>query len=72
MLRLFVLVLVLLNGLYFVWSQGWLRIFDFAPAQQTEPHRMWEQINPDALRLLSRSRSPDPGQAAGVFAGRRV
>jgi hypothetical protein len=53
MLRLFVSVLVLLNGLYFVWSQGWLRVFDFAPAQQTEPHRMWEQINPDALRLLS-------------------
>lgn len=53
MLRLFVLVLALLNGMYFVWSQGYLRVFDFAPVKQDEPERMLQQVRPEALRLLS-------------------
>lgn len=53
MLRLIVLVLVLLNGSYFAWSQGWLRAYGLAPAQQTEPQRLPQQIRPEALRLLS-------------------
>ena len=53
MLRLFVLVLILANGLYLVWSEGWLRSQGFAPAQQTEPQRMAQQIRPEAVRILT-------------------
>jgi hypothetical protein len=65
MLRLFVLVLVLLNGLYIVWSQGWFRAWDFAPALQTEPQRMGGQINPDALKVLAQD-APQPDAPARV------
>lgn len=53
MLRLIVLALVLLNGVYFAWSQGLLQGLGFAPTQQTEPQRMAQQIKPEALRLLT-------------------
>jgi hypothetical protein len=53
MLRFFVLVLVLMNGLYFVWSHGLLLGLGFAPVPQTEPQRLGQQIKPDALRLLT-------------------
>ncbi|MEI8030982.1 MAG: SPOR domain-containing protein [Comamonadaceae bacterium] len=53
MLRFFVLVLLLINGLYFAWSQGLLVGFGFAPLQQSEPQRIARQIRPDAVRLLT-------------------
>lgn len=53
MLRLVVLVLVLLNGVYFAWSQGLLLGLGFAPVQTTEPQRLAQQIKPEALRVLS-------------------
>lgn len=53
MLRLFVLALLLINGVYYAWSQGLLQAFDFAPAPQTEPQRLGQQIKPEALRLLT-------------------
>lgn len=52
MLRLLVLVLVLANGLFFAWSQGLLLAYGWAPARQTEPHRMDSQIQPGRLHLL--------------------
>jgi hypothetical protein len=53
MLRLFVLALVLSNGLYFAWSHGLLSGLGLAPAQQTEPQRLDQQIRPEALQLLT-------------------
>jgi len=53
MLRLFVLLLLLANCLYFAWGQGFLLALGFGPAQQSEPQRMAQQIEPDAVRLLS-------------------
>ena len=53
MLRFIVLALVLLNGVYFAWSQGLLQGLGFAPTQQTEPQRMAQQIKPEALRILT-------------------
>lgn len=53
MLRLIVLLLVLLNGIYFAWSQGLLRAYGFAPLQQSEPQRLSQQIRPEAMRILS-------------------
>lgn len=60
MLRLIVLALLLLNGVYFAWSQGLLHAYGFAPAQQTEPQRLAQQIRPEALRLLT----PDEARRA--------
>lgn len=53
MLRFFVLALALLNGVYFAWSQGFLRSYGFAPAQQTEPQRLTQQIKPESLQILT-------------------
>lgn len=51
MLRLIALLLLLINGLYWLWSDGSLP--GFAPEQQTEPLRLNQQIKPDAMRLLT-------------------
>lgn len=53
MLRLTVLLLILLNGVYFAWSEGVLRGLGYGPAPQTEPHRLAQQIKPELLRVLS-------------------
>lgn len=53
MLRLFVLLLLLLNAVYFAWSQGMLRAYGWAPAQQREPQRVAQQIRPEAIHILS-------------------
>ena len=53
MLRLFVLLLILANGLYFAWSDGMLRVYGFAPAQQREPQRLEQQIKPEAIQILT-------------------
>lgn len=53
MLRFFVLLLVLLNAAYFAWSQGMLRAYGWAPAEQAEPQRLQQQIRPEAIRVLT-------------------
>lgn len=53
MLRLVVLVLILANAAYFAWSQHLLAPWGIAPAQQSEPQRLAQQIKPQAVRILS-------------------
>jgi hypothetical protein len=53
MLRLAVLVLLLANAGYSAWSHGLLAVIGAAPAQQSEPQRLAQQIQPEALRILS-------------------
>ena len=53
MLRLFALFLILLNGVYFAWSQGLLYAYGFAPVSQSEPNRVAEQIRPEAIHVLT-------------------
>lgn len=53
MLRLIVLLLVLANGTYFAWSHGLLRAYGWAPAEQSEPQRLKQQIRPEAIRILN-------------------
>lgn len=53
MLRLFVLFLILANGVYYAWSEGMLRAYGFAPAQQSEPQRLTQQIRPEVMRMLT-------------------
>ncbi|MBC7610345.1 MAG: SPOR domain-containing protein [Polaromonas sp.] len=53
MLRLLVLLLVLGNAGYFAWTRGLLAPYGFAPAVQSEPQRLAQQIRPESLRILS-------------------
>jgi hypothetical protein len=52
MLRLIVLLLLLANGGYFAWSQGYLLAWGLGPLQQAEPQRLAQQIRPEAIRVL--------------------
>ena len=52
MLRLLVLLLVLANIGYYAWSQRLLAAYGFAPATQTEPQRLAQQIKPEAIRIV--------------------
>ena len=53
MLRLLVLILLLANGAYFAWSKGLLEPYGLAPASQSEPQRLAQQISPESIRILS-------------------
>jgi hypothetical protein len=53
MLRLFVLLLLVANGIYFAWSQGYLSGLGLLPHTPNEPQRLQNQIKPEAIRLLS-------------------
>lgn len=53
MLRLLVLVLILANAGFYAWAHGMLAAYGFAPVTQSEPQRIAQQINPDALRILT-------------------
>ena len=52
MLRLIVLLLILLNAGFYVYAQGYLAALGFAPTVQTEPHRVNQQIRPEAMRVI--------------------
>ena len=54
MLRLLVLAMLLANAAYFAWSQNLLASWVVAPTQQSEPHRVEQQIKPQAVRVLAR------------------
>lgn len=62
MLSRLVLLLVLANAGYFVWSQGFLAPYGLSPAAQSEPQRLAQQIRPEALRIL---RPPETRLADG-------
>ncbi len=64
MLRLLLLLLILANAVYFAWSRGTLAAYGFAPASQSEPQRMTQQIKPEAMRLLTPPASPNKAQTA--------
>lgn len=59
MLRFLVLVLLLANAGYYAWSQGLLQTWGLAPAQQAEPQRLQQQIQPEALRIVG-AKAPPP------------
>ena len=66
MLRLIVLLLLLANGAYYVWAQGLLADWGLAPAQQSEPQRLAQQIRPDALKILPADEAKRVEVAAAV------
>lgn len=65
MLRALALALLLANALYFAWGQGLLAAYGLAPARQSEPERLAQQVRPEALQLvLPAAASPPPVSAA--------
>jgi cell division protein FtsN len=63
MLRALVLALLLANAAYFAWGQGLLAAYGFAPARQSEPERLAQQIRPDAMQLVAPG-APPPSRPA--------
>lgn len=61
MLRLLALLLLLSNAGYFVWSHGALAAYGFAPATQSEPQRLAQQLRPEALRIVMPPEAAPPG-----------
>ena len=53
LLRWLALLLLLANGAFFAWSQGYLKPVGLGPASQSEPQRLAQQIHPEALQRLS-------------------
>ena len=75
MLRLLVVLLLLANVGYFAWSYGTLAPFGFAPAVQSEPQRLAQQLHPEALHILTpleaqQLESPASGSAQPAAASR--
>lgn len=52
MLRALVLLLLLANGGYFAWSQGYLLAYGFGPAERGEPQRLTQQIRPNDIQIV--------------------
>ena len=52
MLRVIALALLLANALYFAWGQGLLAAYGLAPARQSEPERLAQQIRPEVMQLV--------------------
>jgi hypothetical protein len=77
MLRAAVLVLVLANAAFYAWSHKLLASWGYGPQEQSEPQRIAQQIEPEAVRILSpdevrRNQSAAPANApqcyiAGLF-----
>jgi hypothetical protein len=52
MLRNLVLLLLSANILYFAWSEGLLQSYGLSPNPGSEPHRINEQLQPQAIQAL--------------------
>ncbi len=70
MLRWLVGVVLLLNVLFFAWSQYWLRPLGLGPLPQGEPERVRQQIRPEAVSLRQDvpQNAPPPAPAASEAA----
>jgi hypothetical protein len=68
MLRILVLLLALLNAIYYAWSHRMLRPYGFGPATQSEPQRVAQQIQPQLVRVLSTDEARRADAAAQALA----
>lgn len=64
MLRLFALLLVVANGLFFAWSMGYLSPWGFASASKNESFRLNEQIEPERITIKQKEVPVAPTLAA--------
>lgn len=67
-MRLMVLLLLAVNGLYFGWTQGWFAELGLAPGATTEPQRKGQQVVPERIRLLAASEARQLESAAAAAA----
>jgi hypothetical protein len=58
MLRLLILLLLLANVTYFSWTQGALSKLGLAPAHQSEPERLQQQVHPELLLVTPAASAP--------------
>ncbi len=54
-LRWFILVLMILNAAFYVWREGVLQSWGFAPETVREPARMPQQIQPENILITRKS-----------------
>lgn len=66
MLRFTLLVLLLANGGYLAWSQGWMASLGWTPQVQSEPQRLQQQVRPDVLRIVPATEYAAPAAAEAV------
>jgi hypothetical protein len=52
-MRVLIILLVLVNGAYFLWAQGHLNGLGLGPFNPSEPQHLAAQIKPDSLKVLS-------------------
>lgn len=50
-LRWLILVLMILNGLFYIWQEGAFTAWGWAPPSPREPERPLHQINPDHIEI---------------------
>lgn len=67
-MRLLLVLLLLANAAYFVWSQGHLAGLGWGPVNPAEPQRLALQIKPEALKVLSAEESRRLSAAAEAAA----
>jgi len=53
MLRVLVALLLLANLAFWAWSAGALQAIGLAPVSERDPERLAQQVNPEAVRVLS-------------------
>jgi hypothetical protein len=55
-LRWFILILMILNAVFYIWREGVLQTWGFAPSTAREPERQQQQIQPENI-LITRKTS---------------
>jgi hypothetical protein len=55
-LRWFILILMILNAVFYIWREGVLQTWGFAPSTVREPERQQQQIQPENI-LITRKTS---------------
>lgn len=68
MLRGLVIALLAANAVFFAWSQGHLAAFGWPADNTSEPHRLAQQIEPDAVVLLNPPTPAAPAATESVLA----
>jgi hypothetical protein len=68
MLKRLLLALLLANGLFLAYTQGWLAFAGLVPQEPRESHRLAEQVEPGKLRILN-AQGQAPVTAAAPEAG---
>jgi hypothetical protein len=50
-LRWLILILMIVNGMFYIWREGIFESWGFAPASAREPARTLQQIQPDSVHI---------------------